>query len=421
MSESASANAQPEKIDWLIRGGRVIDPSQEFDRVADVAIREQRIVGISDQFHPDQAEQTFDARGLIITPGLIDLHIHGYQHVTPLGIDVDHYCLGRGVTTAVDAGSAGCDTFPGFREYAVARSRTRLLAFLHISRAGLAFATRTGSDDPGELETLKLIHTEDCIACLEANRDVLVGVKIRLSSSIANQGANEAESYRRAQAAAAAASLPLMTHHNFSSVSLEDCPGKLRSGDIYTHCFHGYPSTILQAENRQLEGAVLAARDRGVLMDIGHGMGSFSWPVAEAAISQGFLPDTISTDIHQLNLEGPVYDLPTCMSRLLQAGMSLDQVIAAVTSAPARAIGWEDRIGTLRPGAEADITALALEDSALELEDCHAQLRTLHQVFEPRAVWRAGQSAAITHPQQRPNPATYDTAIAWRDKLVIRD
>ena len=409
------------QFDWLITNGRVIDPSQNIDRITRIGIQDGRIEAISDALEPADADEIYDASEQIVTPGLVDLHIHGYQHVTPLGIDVDHFCLGRGVTTAVDAGSAGCDTFPGFRAYAAKQCQTRLLAFLHISRAGLAFSSRTGGDDPGELETLKLVHTQDCIDCIEANRDLLVGVKIRLSSSIADEGRNEAESYDRAREAANRTNVPLMTHHNFSSVSLEDCPGLMKKGDIYTHCFHGYPSTILEPNSKRIISCVEQAKTKGVIFDVGHGMGSFSWPVAEACAEQGLWPDTISTDIHSLNIDGPVYDLPTVMTRLLNIGMPLVEVVRASTIAPAEAIAWADKIGSLEIGREADIAVLRLEDSDLDLEDCHAQLRPIQKRLIPKAVWRAGQPGVITKPERIPNPDTYQPAIDWRDKLIIQD
>ena len=407
--------------DWLITNGRVIDPKQVIDRVTHVAIQDSRIAAIDDSLSPDDASQVYDASGQIITPGLIDIHIHGYHHVTPLGIDVDHFCLGRGVTTAVDAGSAGCDTFEGFRHFASAQAKTRLLAFLHISRAGLAFSSRTGGEDPGELETLKLVNARDCINCIEANRDLIVGVKIRLSSSIADDGRNEAIAFERALEAARAVKLPLMTHHNFSSIPLENCPGQMTEGDIYTHCFHAYPNTIVKANTLQIFESVSRARSQGVLYDIGHGMGSFSWTVAEACAEQGFWPDTISTDIHSLNMDGPVYDMPTVMTRLLQVGMPLTEVIRASTLNAAQAIGWDDRIGSLEIGREADITALRLDDSSLELEDCHAQLRPLSRQILPQAVWRAGVPGGITRPHRFPNPESFEAAIEWRSKLIVQD
>ncbi|MBT5709104.1 MAG: amidohydrolase family protein [Verrucomicrobia bacterium] len=195
----------------------------------------------------------------------------------------------------------------------------------------------------------------------------------------------------------------------------------MKKGDIYTHCFHGYPNTILEPKSKKIISCVEKARSEGVLFDVGHGMGSFSWPVAEACARQGIWPDTISTDIHSLNIDGPVYDLPTVMTRLLHIGMPLVEVVRASTIAPAKAIGWDHQIGTLEVGREADITVLHIEDSNLDLEDCHAQLRPLRTRLIPKAVWRAGKPGVITKPDRIPNPDTYQPAIDWREKLVIRD
>ncbi|MBM3803060.1 MAG: amidohydrolase family protein [Acidimicrobiia bacterium] len=408
--------------DWIIRGGRVIDPSNGIDASRDVAISAGRIAEVKEALDPLLAGAVFDARGLLVTPGLVDLHIHGYNRVTPLGIDVDHYCLGRGVTTAVDAGSAGCCTWPGFRAFAVDTSKTRLVAFLHISSAGLAFAGLGGDRSvPGELDLLKLADVEGCIECVEANRDRIVGVKIRLSDSIADDGRHEAEAYRRSLEAARALNLPLMVHHAFSTVPLGDCPGKMASGDIYTHCYHGFPSTIVDPESRKVGATVRLARERGVLFDVGHGQGSFNWTVGELCAQEAFWPDTISTDLHSGTCEGPAYDLPTVMTRLLHLGMPLNDVVRCTTVAPAKAIGWEERIGTLGVGREADVAVFALEDVDLELEDCQSQMRRIRRLLTPQAVWRAGTPYPITHPIARPNPKTLAAQSKAWIRLEIRD
>ena len=409
------------KYDWIIRGGRVIDPAHDMDGLFDMAIDAGRIAAVQKALDADSAEHVYDARGKLVTPGLIDLHVHGYHLATPLGIDVDHYCLGRGVTTAIDAGSAGCDTFPGFRAFAAERSRTRLLAFLNISRTGLSFAGATGGDVPGELETLKLVSSRDGIDCIESNRDLLVGVKVRLSDTIADQGRNEPEAYGRAREAAAATGLPLMAHHSFSTVPLEACPGGMAPGDIYTHAYHGFASSIVDPATGRIHPAVYAAREKGVLFDIGHGMGAFNWTVGEICAEAGFWPDVISTDMHSLTCEGPAYDMPTVMSRLLHLGMSLQEVIRCSTLVPAQAIGWEDCIGTLGVGREADVAVLALEEVDMELEDCQAQMRRIGQRLVPHAVWRAGESGHITQPRHWPNRERIEASKAGWSRLVIRD
>ncbi len=409
------------QYDWIITGGRVIDPANKFDAVADVGIRSGRIDAVREGLDPDSAENVYDAKGKLVTPGLIDLHAHVYDLATPLSVDADHYCLGRGVTTAIDAGSAGCDTFPGFRAFAAEQSKTRLLAFLNISRAGLSFCSLAGGVALGELETLKLVNEKDCIDSIEANQDLLVGVKIRLSDTLADEGKNEPEAYRRALSAAAATGLPLMVHHSLSTVPLEDCPGGMAPGDIYTHAFHGHRSTIIDPDSRKVHPAVRPAREKGVIFDIGHGMGAFNWPVGEICASEGFWPDVISTDMHSFTHEGPAYDMPTVMSKLLHLGMSLESVIESSTITAARAISWEDRIGTLGLGREADVAVLALEEADMELEDCHGQVRRIRKRLVAHAVWKSGAPGTITHPIQFPNLEKIEAARRSPLRPVISD
>ncbi len=391
------------KYDWILHGGRVIDPANDVDGFFDIGINSGHIEVVAENLDVALAGDTYDATGKLVAPGLIDIHTHVYNHATPLSVDADHYCLGRGVTTAVDAGSAGCDTFPGFRAFSVKQSRTRLLAFLHISRAGLSFCSLAGGVDLGELESLKLVNEEDCVNCIEANRDLLVGIKVRLSDTLADKGKNEDEAYRRALATAARTRLPLMVHHSLSVVPLDDCPGAMAKNDIYTHAFHGYRSSIIDPNSRKIHPSVLAAREKGVFFDIGHGMGAFNWTVGEICASESFWPDVISTDIHCFTHEGPAYDMPTVMSKLLHIGMPLEAVIEASTFTPAKAIGWEDRIGTLGVGQEADIAILALEKATMDLEDCHGQTRSIRQRLVAHAVWKSGVPGTITYPIQIPN------------------
>jgi dihydroorotase len=191
-------------------------------------------------------------------------------------------------------------------------------AFLNLSSPGLAFAGLGGdAAAAGELDLLKPVSVPGCVDCIESNRDRIVGVKVRLSDSCAAGGASEAEAYRRAAEAAAAVGVPLMVHHSFSTVALEDCPGKMQAGDLYTHMYHGFPSTIIEPGAGRIHPAVADARARGVLFDLGHGQGAFNWTVAELAAAEGFWPDTISTDLHAGTCEGPAYDLPTVLTRML--------------------------------------------------------------------------------------------------------
>ncbi len=407
--------------DWIIKGGRVIDPANGVDDHLDLGISAGKIAAVGRDLDAAAADRVHDAGGDLVVPGLVDLHAHYYQEITPAGVDIDHYGLGRGVTTSIDAGSPGCDTLDDFRALAVERFKTRILAFLNISRVGLSVSY---ADDGRELEHLdraEFISEADCAACLESNRDLLVGVKVLLSASLADNGRNEAKAFREAQGAAAATATPLMTHHSLSTVPLDDCPGAMREGDIYTHCYHGFESTILDPASRQVHPAVRAARERGVLFDIGHGMGAFNWTVGEICAAQGFWPDTISSDLHTGSFEGPAYDMPTVMTRMLHLGMPLKEVIRRSTIAPAAAIGWSDRIGTLGAGREADIAVLALKEVDMDLEDCQGQMRRIGRRIVASAVWRAGAAVEATEPRCFPNRRRIEESRENWSKLVIRD
>lgn len=408
--------------DHLIRGGRVIDPANGIDRLADVAIKGGVIAEIARDIPLNKTKTYYDARNQIVTPGLIDIHAHVYEHVTPLGVSADEYCLRRGVTTVVDAGSTGYLTFPGIRRFADEGLHTRLLVFLNISSVGLAAAGLGGDDDlPGELESLKFASVAGAEQVIEANRDRIVGVKIRLSDTITNGGQHETEGFRRALALAERVQLPLMVHHAFSTVPLADCPGRLRPRDIYTHCYHGFPSTIIDPETGRVDASVMKAYGAGVRFDIGSGQGSFNWTVAERALEDGLLPYTISTDLHQGTVHGPTYDLPTVMTRMLHLGLSLPEIVAMTTANAAKAIGWDDRIGTLGIGRPADITALAVESCQTQLEDCQSQLRQVEKRIVARGVWRDGVHFPCTVANPWPNEQTIARQRGSWERLVVRD
>nr|XP_022339401.1 uncharacterized protein LOC111134562 [Crassostrea virginica] len=417
------------QIDLLVKNGRIIDPTNGVDTVADIAVNDGIILSIDNNIQ-FQAKETFDAGGCLVTPGLIDCHVHCYQYSTPLGINPDEHCLSRGVTTIVDGGSAGASTFQGLRRYIADRSKTRVLAFLHIAQHGLAAAGCASGAPGGELDSLNVVTVDDCAKCILENRDMIVGVKVRLSDSIADNGKNEAEAYRRALLAAKKADVPIMVHHTMSTVKTQvdnddptelGCPRDLRPGDLYTHTFHPYRSCIVDPDTLTIYSDVIEAKKRGVLYDVGHGQGSFGWTVAEICARTQFYPDTISTDLHSGNHIGPAYDLPIVMSKFLHLGMPLVDVIRAVTSTPAKAIGWGSRIGCLTPGKEADITVLKLKEGRFPMEDCQSQVRVLDKIFKPVAVWRAGNSHLITEPTPFPNlEAMSQNSREW-DNILVKD
>ncbi len=356
------------KYDLLLRGGTVIDPAQGLHEVRDVGISGGRIAEISDEIFEEEAENVIDVSGKLVTPGLIDLHVHIWWGVSHYGIEPDPYCVARGVTTAFDAGSAGADTFPGLKKYVIDVSVTEIKAFLHISSQGML------SQEIGELTDLRYADVKRAIAMCEANRKDIVGVKIRMTTNLV--GENGKEGLKRAREVSEATGLPLMIHPNASPLTFSDMLNELRSGDIVTHCFHRSDTGILDSEGSLRKEARKAAED-GILFDVGHGKGSFDFKVAEAAIAQNFKPGTISSDLHKYNVDGPVYDLVTTVSKFHHLGLSLDECLERVTAAPARAMGMLGEIGTLQPGARADIAVLELKQGRFEMTDTHNVTRTV--------------------------------------------
>lgn len=366
----------------LIKGGTVIDPAQGLHAVRDVAIAGGRIAALDNEIYEETAQTVIDADGYLVTPGLIDLHVHVWWGVSHYGVEADPTCLARGVTTVYDTGSAGADTFPGFRKYVIDASTTRIKAFLHVSSQGLL------SPGIGELTDLRFADVDRAVRMCEAHKDAIVGVKIRMSKSLV--GENGREALRRACEIRDATGLPLMVHPNSSPLTFDEMIAELSPGDIVTHCFHNSHTGVLDDSGAVRPAARRAAED-GILFDVGHGQGSFAFDVAEAAMSQGFLPDTISSDLHVYNLDGPVYDLVTTVSKFLFLGFTLDQALERVTAAPARVMGVLGEIGTLRVDANADLTILDLKAGSFEFADTRGGTRSANQKLETVSTIREGR------------------------------
>jgi dihydroorotase len=372
----------------LIAGGTVIDPASGLHDRRDVLIANGRIAAVGPGLaSSSSADDTIDATDLLVVPGLVDLHVHVYWGVADLSVEADRTCLGRGVTTVVDAGSAGANTFPGFRRSVAEASTGRVLAYLNISA--------TGQIDPvfGELHDLRFVDPERAAAVAVANSDLVVGFKVRVSEQLA--GPNGLIGLDRALEAGRATGLPVMVHIGGTAFPIEEALDRLRPDDVVTHAYTGWqPGGIVTDAGRVMPSAI-AARARGVRFDVGHGAGSFTWPIAEAAMADGFRPDTISSDLHRFNLAGPVHDLATTLSKFLLLGLSLDEVIAMATTAPATALGRGNRLGTLAVRAEADVTVLRLEEGRFDLTDSAGATREARQRLVPVAVIRAGRQQPI--------------------------
>jgi len=363
--------------DLIVKGGRVIDPSVGLDAVRDVAIAAGKIAAVEPNITGETAA-TIDARGKIVTPGLIDIHTHAARSKEgpPLALQ-------DGVTGWVDAGSAGADNIDEMA--AVARGAPQIGRLLvNIARTGVA--------PGGELMDLTRADVGLARGAIERHRDVVVGVKARLSENVA--GANDLEALRRAQEAAAPFNLPVMIHVGQNYSPMRAILALLKRGDIVTHMYAPPPNSILDDQGR-LFPAVTAARRRGILFDFGNGGGGhFNWDMVERATRQGFWPDTFSTDWNAMSRSNPgVVDFPNVMSKFLMFGMPLSQVIACATVNAARVFPAFDDRGTLNVGAPADVAVLELRQGMFEFLDNYNDKRNGNQRLFPVAAVMGGKAA----------------------------
>lgn len=380
--------------DLIIRNGTLIDPAQGINTQKDIALTGGRVAAVIDPGSGVAAKHTLDVRGLYVLPGLIDLHVHVFSGVSHYGIDVDPTCLARGVTTVLDAGSSGALTFPGFRKFIIDVSQTRLYALLNISAMGMVSGSET-IPPLGELEDLRYSNVETAVRMIEANRDRILGVKVRLSNFLAADGKNELQALLRAREAAEAVRLPLMVHSPLSSIPTERILDELRPGDILTHCVHGHGAGGIMSDDLKVLPAVRKKVEQGLRLDVGHGRGSFTFRVARAVLEQGVFPGTISSDLHTYNLHGPVFDLVTTMDKFLHIGMELYEVVRRVTSTPAEVLGMPEEIGTLKPGAYADIVVLEMQEGEFDLTDTFGVTETGQYHLEPRYIFRGGRQVGV--------------------------
>ena len=358
------------QYDLLVKGGTVVDPSQSINDERDVAFTDGKVAAISPDIHSSEAREVYDASGLIVTPGLIDLHAHAFWGASEPGLPPDPVNVAKGVTTAVDAGSAGARTFPAFRKWTLEQSETRLYALLNISSMGMV-----GGNHIAELQDMRWADVDECVESWRANKEYVIGVKARLGRVQARD--KGAEALTLALEAAEAMGGFVMIHVGNTATPLEELCAMLRPGDVVTHSFCGFEDVMIDGSGRVREGLKDAAK-RGVIFDVGHGGGGFSFTNAERALADGLPPGSISTDLHQGSIDGPVYDMVTTMTKFLYLGMSVDEVVRLSTHAPANVMGMGDRLGTLAVGAEGDAAVLRLAEGRFPLIDRMSDRMTFH-------------------------------------------
>ncbi|MFP6593027.1 MAG: amidohydrolase/deacetylase family metallohydrolase [Candidatus Latescibacterota bacterium] len=371
------------ECDVLIKGGEVIDPSQGLRGVRDVLVTGNRIAGVVEVVAEVTAKHTIDARGLLVVPGLIDLHVHVYPH-SPFGLEPDPLCPAGGVTTMLDAGTAGSFNFHVFRREVIDRARTQILGLVNLSCMGLSAANL------GELLDPRYADPEGVLRTIDEHADVAVGVKIRAGAHIIGAGEQGWSHLRQALQAARDSNTWLMVHIGECPMSIPEMLEHFEPGDCITHCFKGGSTRIIDADLRVFE-AVAEAAARGVIFDVGHGSGSFQWETVEACIDQGLPPTTISTDLHTRNLHGPVYDMPTTMSKFLMLGLSLEDVVEMSTTSPAKILKREGELGTLRIGSVADVTVLERREGRFVFEDSYEGTRVGDTLLVAAATVRRGE------------------------------
>jgi predicted amidohydrolase len=375
------------KVDLRIIGGTIIDPERGINGLGEVLIRGNKIVDQAKAGEAVEAETTIDAKGCLVLPGLIDFHAHLSGGGTESSIDADVSLLPMGVTTGVDAGSCGVANFDGFMRTTVATSRMRILGFVNISPGGL-IATRYSEElDP------KYYDEAAIAALLSRYPGQLLGIKIRVSKEIV--GDFGIKPLAATMEIARRLNCPVVVHTTNPVAAPEQIASMLRPGDVYCHAHQGEGETIVGA-NGKIRPALFAAQKAGVVFDACNGRNNFSFKVAQAALAEGFMPDVISSDVTKKTLYGDfVFSLPFVMMKYLNMGMKLEQVVAACTSTPARLIGMKGKLGTLSPGALADVAVFRLGKKKLEVKDIHGNsiigenmLVPQMTVFDGRIVYR---------------------------------
>lgn len=377
------------RVDYIIKGGRVIDPSRNIDDVRDIYIRNMRIVDPPDhaECHPDRI---IDAKGLIVTPGLIDFHTHLFHEGSAISIHPD-MMIAQGTTAAVDAGSAGTATFEAFYQTVLSRSQLHLKSYLTVYSGGQLDFKLCEDFNP------ELYNLEKMERVIDRYRDVILGLKVRLSRGVVPDETEAA--YLRAAVNLAerintdlGTNLGVCVHTTNPPVSAGELASCLRKGDIYTHCYQGAGSTIVQ-EDGTIDPLITEARKRGVIFDSANGKGNFGLSCARKALKEGFYPDVISSDLTVDKFNMPPYckNLPHVLSKYLSLGMDLTEVIRRATENPAKLMGMEGKIGTLKPGAYADIAVFAIKDKSFIQKDFRDEEIACEKMLVPQMTMLEGE------------------------------
>ncbi|MDA1314999.1 MAG: amidohydrolase/deacetylase family metallohydrolase [Acidobacteria bacterium] len=362
MAALASA-AQPlwadpdSRFDILIKNGEVRDAGRGFRQNADVGIKDGKVAAIETSIPAERGIDVVNAEGMYVTPGLVDLHTHVY-HSLGFGIEADPLAATSGVTTWVDAGSFSHNQAGAFRKFIVEPAQSRIFGYVYLYPV-----TRNPDEDPVQYVRRNMRRTGEVVV---ENRDILIGVKFQVGSNM--NGRWSLDFLKIARELCDKYELPLMAHVSFAPPETDQVMELLRAGDVLTHCFNTHAIGILDDAGK-IRSSVKEARSRGVLFDVGHGAGSFNFEIARKALDQGFLPDSISTDVYTASINGPVYDMPTTLTKMQYLGMSLDDILVRATINPAKVVNRIPGMGTLAVGGPADIALLEIEDGDFQLID----------------------------------------------------
>ncbi len=371
--------------DILIKGGRVIDPAQNIDGTMDVAINKDRIAAVSRDIPPQEGKQVIDAKGKIVTPGLIDAHVHVFDSIMPIALEPDVAGVKHAVTTVVDGGSAGVATFAAFPKHIFPTTQTRVFCFLHLCSYGLV-------PEP-ELKDWDEINPDAMAATIEANRSVIKGVKLRLVGKLVASAGIEV--VKTAKKIAGQFRLPIMVHIGDTDKQVpasltQECLSVMEAGDILAHMYTGNQGSALRPDGT-IVPELKAAMKRGVILDPATGRNNFSFVVARKCLAEGILPTIISTDLNHRCLKDRTFSLPVNMSKFMALGLDLKQVVAMTTINPARAIHEEARIGSLKPGMTADVSILELKSGAWTLIDSPGETMKTDKMLMPVTAVKDGK------------------------------